>query len=41
MPARLRENRGPNGLFDASQWEPRESGLIGPVTLAPMERVRF
>jgi hypothetical protein len=32
FPARKNENRR-NGLFDASQWEPRESGLIGPVTI--------
>jgi hypothetical protein len=32
FPARKSENRK-NGLFDASGWEPRESGLIGPVTL--------
>ncbi len=34
FPARLPENRK-NGLFDASKWEPLESGLIGPVTLTP------
>ncbi len=33
FPARKSENRGKNGLFDASGWEPRPSGLIGPVTL--------
>jgi hypothetical protein len=32
FPARKSENRK-NGLFDASGWEPRESGLIGPVIL--------
>jgi hypothetical protein len=32
FPARKAENRT-NGLFDASGWKPRESGLIGPVTL--------
>jgi len=37
--ARLRENRGRDGLFNASHWPPRESGLIGPVALQPMERV--
>jgi hypothetical protein len=39
MAARLRQN-SKNGLFDASEWEPRESGLIGPVTLTPMIKVR-
>jgi hypothetical protein len=32
FPARRAENRK-NGLFDASGWEPRESGLLGPVNL--------
>jgi hypothetical protein len=35
-PARLRQN-SKNGLFDASSWPPRESGLIGPVTLTAMK----
>ncbi|MBB4080984.1 hypothetical protein GGR28_003625 [Lewinella aquimaris] len=33
LPARLRENTGPLGVFDASNWEPVPSGLAGPVTL--------
>jgi hypothetical protein len=37
FPARLRSNRGPDGLFNASNWTPRDSGLIGPVTLIPFE----
>jgi hypothetical protein len=37
FPSRLRENRGPNGLFDASGWTPQPSGLEGPVTLIPVE----
>ena len=28
-------NRGPDGMFTARHWEPRVSGLIGPVTLVP------
>jgi hypothetical protein len=36
MPARRRENIK-NGLFDASSWQPMLSGLIGPVTLAPLK----
>jgi hypothetical protein len=36
FPARLRQN-SKNGLFDASSWPPRESGLIGPVTLTAMK----
>ena len=37
--ARLRENSR-NGIFDASSWTPRESGLIGPVTLCPLVIIR-
>ena len=32
FPSRKAENRK-NGLFDASHWTPRDSGLIGPVLL--------
>ena len=35
MAAGLKQN-SKNGLFDASAWEPMESGLIGPVTLTPV-----
>jgi hypothetical protein len=38
MAARLRQNTK-DGIFDASGWEPRESGLIGPVTLTSMKRI--
>ena len=38
MPPRRRENAGPDGLFSAANWTPRESGLIGPVALIPVER---
>ncbi len=37
FPARRPENRGPDGLFSASKWPPRDSGLIGPVTLTPVK----
>lgn len=37
FPARRAENRGKNGLFDASGWEPRPSGLLGPVTLTQLK----
>jgi alpha-L-rhamnosidase len=33
MPARRRENAGRDGLFNSAGWTPRESGLIGPVTI--------
>ena len=36
FPARLRENRGPDGLFSAAGWEPLESACLGPVTLQPV-----
>jgi hypothetical protein len=35
--ARLRENNK-NGIFDASAWLPRESGLEGPVTITAMKK---
>lgn len=37
MAARLKQNTK-NGIFDASAWEPRESGLLGPVTLTPVRK---
>ncbi len=40
MPARRRENAGPDGQFDASKWTPRESGLMGPVRLIPGDGVQ-
>lgn len=36
MPPRKKENRGPDGLFSASNWEPLPSGLLGPVQLTPL-----
>jgi len=36
MPARRRENTK-NGLFDASAWKPFPSGLLGPVTITPLQ----
>ncbi|WP_197933086.1 glycosyl hydrolase [Spirosoma aureum] len=37
MSPRLREDRDANGLFTAERWTPKESGLIGPVTLMPVK----
>ena len=34
--ARRREDVGKDGLFSAAKWEPKESGLIGPVTFTPI-----
>jgi hypothetical protein len=39
MAARLRQN-SKDGLFDASSWQPMESGLLGPVTITPVRGVR-
>jgi hypothetical protein len=36
MAAKLKENRGSDGLFTAAQWSPVASGLLGPVTLTPV-----
>jgi hypothetical protein len=41
FPARKRENMGEDRLFNASKWTPRKSGLIGPVTLTPVELLEF
>ena len=37
FPARLAENRNAQNLFVADQWLPMPSGLMGPVTLTPVE----
>jgi len=37
FPAHLAENRGANGLFTAANWQPEASGLLGPVTIAPLK----
>ncbi len=37
FPPHDREDRGPDGLFDASKWAPRCSGLVGPATLTPVD----
>jgi len=39
FPAHLAANRGPDGLFSAARWTPQPSGLIGPVTLQPMNKI--
>jgi alpha-L-rhamnosidase len=36
VPAKLAQNRGPDGLFSAAKWDPLDSGLLGPVTLTPL-----
>jgi hypothetical protein len=37
FPARLAQNRGADNIFDASKWEPKISGLAGPVTLTAIK----
>ena len=37
--ARYAENRNAQLVFDASDWEPAASGLLGPVTLTPLEHI--
>ncbi|WP_207422286.1 glycosyl hydrolase [Desertivirga brevis] len=39
MPPRRRENAGKDGLFTAANWEPLQSGLIGPVTITPLTTI--
>lgn len=40
FPARLQENRGDDGLFSATAWQPFPSGLLGPVQLSPVRSGR-
>jgi hypothetical protein len=40
FPSQRPENRK-NGLFDASQWKPNDSGLLGPVSLTPVKQKEF
>lgn len=35
--ANKKENRGPDGLFTAAGWDPLPSGLVGPVSLSPLQ----
>ena len=39
MSARLAENRGQDGLFTATKWQVKPSGLLGPVTITPLKLV--
>jgi len=36
FPSRLPQNRGADGIFDASKWEPKISGMVGPVTITAL-----
>lgn len=38
--AHNRENIGKNGVFTAANWNPLESGLIGPVSLIPLGQLK-
>ncbi len=37
FPSRLPQNRGADGLFTAIKWQPKPSGLLGPVTIQPLQ----
>lgn len=39
MSARLKEDRGADGNFTAENWDLKPSGLLGPVTITPLEAV--
>ncbi len=39
FPAYKAENRGADGLFTTSGWQPQISGLLGPVTLTPLQPI--
>ena len=41
FPSKLRENMSEDRLFTAINWQPKKSGLIGPVTLIPIEYLEF
>lgn len=36
FPARLAKNRGADNLFTAVKWDPKPSGLMGPVSISPV-----
>jgi hypothetical protein len=40
FPAHTPMDRGPDGLFTASRWEPKPSGLLGPVTITPIAFIK-
>jgi hypothetical protein len=40
FPAYKATNRGADGLFTTLGWKPQESGLIGPVTLTPLQKMK-
>lgn len=38
--ARIKKNRGEDGKFTAKNWQPKDSGICGTVTLVPLTPVR-
>ena len=40
FPSRLPQNRGIDGLFTATKWQPKASGLLGPVSIRAVERIK-
>ena len=41
FPSKEAKNRGADGLFTTLGWKPQESGLFGPVSLTPLQPVKF
>jgi len=41
FPSKEAKNRGADGLFTTLGWKPQESGLFGPVSLTPLQSVKF
>ncbi|WP_211309785.1 glycosyl hydrolase [Mucilaginibacter yixingensis] len=39
FPAHGRDSRGADGLFTAANWDPKPSGIVGPVHLVPLKKV--
>jgi hypothetical protein len=39
FPSRLPENRGADGIFTAVQWQPKSSGLLGPLILRGLQLI--
>ncbi|HZL11988.1 MAG TPA: glycosyl hydrolase [Prolixibacteraceae bacterium] len=40
FPAKEAANRGADGLFTTQSWKPQESGLLGPVSLTPLQLIK-
>jgi len=40
FPSRLPQNRGSDGLFTAAKWQPKASGLLGPVSIQAIQTIK-